>query len=382
MDAITGITDFLGGGIGTILAFLFVLTIVVFVHESGHFWMGRLFGTRIETFSIGFGRSIAGWTDRKGTVWKIGWLPLGGYVKFWGDENAASTPDGEQLAELRQDPEARACFHFKPLWQKALIVAAGPLANFIFAIVVYFFFFLAYGVTTVTPVVGNVLADSPAARAGLQTGDLILALDNQPIEDFTEIVMYVTGSDGQPIAVTYRRGSADAVTVITPERRELTDALGYKHNDYRLGFQLAPDAPQRHNPLGVIDSVGASVSQVGFVLTSTVTFITRLIVGKEDARKLSGPVGMADTAGKVAKQLGFLALIQLIALVSISIGFVNLLPIPMLDGGHLLFYGIEAVRRRPLGERSQEYGLRIGLALVLSLMLFATWNDLVRILWS
>lgn len=383
MDAITGITGFIGGGLGYILPFLLVLTVVVFVHESGHFWVGRLFDTRIETFSIGFGRALTSWTDRKGTLWKIGWLPLGGYVKFWGDENAASAaPDPETLAAMRQDPEARRCFHFKPLWQRALIVAAGPAANFVFAAAVFYFLFLSLGITVVKPVVGEVLQDSPAAAAGLRPGDAIVSLDGRPVDDFDQLIEYVMASDGQPIAVGYQRGGDAATVLVTPQRREITDILGYKHNEYRLGFRNDPNGPREHRQLGVLEAIPAAVGQVGAVIAKTMAFLGRMFIGKEDPSKLTGVVGIADASGKVAQQLGLLALIQLIALVSISIGFANLLPIPMLDGGHLLFYGIEAVRRRPLSERSQEYGLRIGLALVLSLMLFATWNDLVRILWS
>ncbi|BCW89438.1 Metalloprotease MmpA [Alphaproteobacteria bacterium SO-S41] len=381
MDAFSAITGFLGGGLIYLVPFVLVLTVVVFVHESGHFWMGRLFGTRIETFSIGFGRSLASWTDRKGTVWKIGWLPVGGYVKFWGDEDATSLPDSERLARIAEDPNAAQSFHFKPLWQKSLIVVAGPLANFVFAIAVYVLLFMVMGITIVSPLVGDVRKGSPAETAGIHSGDLIVSVDHTPVDDFGAIERIVMPSGGSPLDVGLRRGEADLTVTVTPERMETTDLLGRKQYEYRLGIGSSPDAPRRHEQLGFGDALSKATGQIAFVVTSTIKFIGRLITGNEDPRKLSGPVGIGETAGKLA-QIDMMLLIELAALLSISIGLVNLFPIPMLDGGHLLFYGIEAVRRRPMGERSQEYALRIGLALVLSLMLFATWNDLMRIFWS
>jgi len=381
MDAISTVSGFIGGGLGYILPFLLVLGVVVFVHESGHFWVGRLFGTRIETFSIGFGRSLAGWTDRHGTQWKVGWLPLGGYVKFWGDEDATSLPNAERLARIAADPDSAASFHFKPLWQRALIVAAGPFTNFVFAVIVFATVYMTAGVSKIPPVVSTVLENSAASDAGLMPGDRIVAIDGKPIDDFFAIARAMMSSDGYPVTVAFDRDGVTKEVVVTPRREEVTDRFGNKFNTYRLGVGRLGDETAVFSRLDPVSAVTAGAAEVYFIVERTFSFIGGLIAGREDARQLSGPVGIAKTSGEVAT-LGWLALIQLMAVLSVSVGLINLFPIPMLDGGHLLYYGIEAVRRRPLGDQAQEYGLRIGLALVLSLMLFATWNDVMRIFWS
>ena len=381
MDAFSTISGFIGGGLGYLLPFVLVLGVVVFVHESGHFWVGRLFGTRIEAFSIGFGRAIAKWKDRHGTEWKVGWLPLGGYVKFWGDEDATSLPNKERLERIAADPDAATSFHFKPLWQRALIVAAGPFTNFLFAVIVFAGLYMASGIASFPPVVGSVIEGSAAQRAGLQPGDRILKVDGETISDFAEIQRLMLLNGGSPVALeTERRGEPQQV-VVTPTRIESTDRFGNKYSVFQLGIGSPGLDSATWKRLGPIEALNQSVSQVYFFVEHTFTFLGRLIMGREDPKMLSGPLGIAKTSGEVAK-LGTVALIQLMAILSVSVGLLNLFPIPMLDGGHLLYYGIEAVRRRPLGERAQEYGLRIGLALVLSLMLFATWNDVMRIFWS
>ncbi len=381
MDAFSTVSGFISGGLGYILPFLLVLGVVVFVHESGHFWVGRFFGTRIETFSIGFGRAIAKWKDRHGTEWKVGWLPLGGYVKFWGDEDATSLPNKERLERIAADPDAAASFHFKPLWQKALIVAAGPVTNFVFAVIVFAAIFMTAGVSKIPPVVATVLEDSAAADAGLKEGDRIVSIGGREIGDFFEIARAVMSSDGYPVALIYERDGVLHEVIVTPRRQETVDRFGNKFSVYRLGVGRMGDETAVFSRLDPVSAVTGGAYEVYFIVERTFAFIGGLIVGREDVRQLSGPVGIAKTSGEVAT-LGWLALIQLMAVLSVSIGLINLFPIPMLDGGHLLYYGIEAIRRRPLGERAQEYGLRIGLALVLSLMLFATWNDVMRIFWS
>lgn len=381
MDAFSTVSAFIGGGLGYILPFLLVLGVVVFVHESGHFWVGRLFGTRIETFSIGFGRSVARWTDRHGTVWKVGWLPLGGYVKFWGDEDATSLPNKERLERIAADPEAGRSFHFKPLWQKSLIVAAGPFTNFIFAVIVFAGLFMTSGVSVVPPIVGSVLKDSAAEAAGLRPGDRILRIDGGGIEDFSDIQRVMLLNGGSTVSLDLERDGASQQVSMTPKRVESTDRFGNKYSVFQLGIGSPGRDSVVYKRLDPISAAGRGAYEVYFVVEHTFTFLGRLIVGREDPRMLSGPIGIAKTSGEVAT-LGLEALISLMALLSVSIGLINLFPIPMLDGGHLLYYGIEAVRRRPVSEQAQEYGLRIGLALVLSLMLFATWNDVMRIFWS
>jgi len=381
MDAISTVTGFVGGGLSYILPFLLVLGVVVFVHESGHFWVGRLFGTRIDTFSIGFGRAVARWTDRHGTEWKVGWLPLGGYVKFWGDEDATSLPNAERLAKIAATPDSARSFHFKPLWQRALIVAAGPFTNFVFAVIVFAAIYMTAGVSKIPPVISAVQEQSVAAAAGLQAGDRIISIDGRPIDDFYEIARAMLTSDGDTVTIVYLRSGSATEIIVQPRREETTDRFGNKFNTYRLGISRTGDETAVFSRLDPVTAVTTGTYKVYFIVERTFSFIGGLIAGREDVRQLSGPVGIAKTSGEVAT-LGWLALIQLMAVLSVSVGLINLFPIPMLDGGHLLYYGIEAVRRRPLGERAQEYGLRIGLALVLSLMLFATWNDVMRIFWS
>lgn len=378
MDAITG---FIGGGLGYVLPFLLVLTVVVFIHESGHFWVGRLFSTRIETFSIGFGRSLTSWTDRKGTVWKIGWLPLGGYVKFWGDEDATSLPDDERLARIASDPDAARCFHFKPLWQKALIVVAGPLANFVFAVAVFAALYSINGIPRMQAVADIVIEGSAAAEAGILVGDEIVSVNGEPLTDFGDLRRAALASDGEPVVLVIRRDGRLIEISVRPQRVENTDPFGNKVTVYQIGIGRSEGAAVEMEYLDPVSAVTLGVKEVGFVIERTFAFIGGLIVGREDTSQLSGPIGIAKASGEWAT-LGAVALINLMAYLSISIGLLNLFPIPMLDGGHLLFYGIEAVRRKPLGEGAQEVALRIGLALVLSLMLFATWNDLMRIFWS
>jgi regulator of sigma E protease len=378
MEAITGTFNLL---VGYVLPFLCVLTVVVFVHESGHFWMGRLFGTRIETFSIGFGRALLSWTDRKGTAWKIGWLPLGGYVKFWGDEDATSLPDAERLALLKRDPEARVCFHFKPLWQKALIVAAGPFANFIFAAIVFAILYGTLGFDRIPLTVARVEAGSPAAAAGILPGDVVDRADGVQLDNFKDLVMAVMLSDGDPMTLGVKRGDQQLDFALTPQRVDEVDPFGNKLQSYRLGIGRGDNSTIERVYLDPVSAVTKGAHDVVVTIRYSLKVIGGMITGRRSVSELRGPVGTAQQVGQMAT-LGLTALVALAASLSVSIGLINLFPIPMLDGGHLLFYGIEAVRRRPMGERAQEYALRIGLALVLSLMLFATWNDLMRIFWS
>lgn len=355
-------------------AFLFVLTVVVFFHELGHFLVARWCGVGVKAFSIGFGREIFGWTDSHGTRWKIAWIPLGGYVKFMDDENAASVPDREALE--RMTPEQRATsFHGKPLWQRAAVVAAGPIANFILAIVIFALLFTFIGQRNTPAIVDEVSPGSVAARAGFQAGDLIVAIDGREVRSFSAVQRTVFTSGGSPLRFTVRRAGRELNIDATPEYQETTDKLGNKTRHLALGIKRTASADQwvleRHDP---VTALGMAVRETYSQIELTLKFIARLVVGKESSEQLAGPIGIAVFAGQAAS-LGFISLITLTAALSIGIGLINLFPIPMLDGGHLLFYAIEAIRGRALSERTQEIGFRIGLTLVLMLMIFSVWND-------
>ena len=367
----------LGGNLAlTIAAFLFVLTIVVFFHELGHFLVARWCGVKIQAFSIGFGREIFGFYDKHGTRWRFAWIPLGGYVKFMDDENAASVPSQDAIRNL--SPEDRAgSFHAKPLWQKALVVAAGPIANFILAIVILSGLFSIVGQRITAPLVDEIAVGSAAADAGFKVGDRILSIDGSAIETFGDMQRIVgTSADQKLQVVVDRQGQRVTLTAI-PKRDESLDQFGNKVRRGLLGVKRTAGSAQdwEHKRYGPIAAVGQASKETWFIVTTTLSYLKKIILGVESADQLSGPIGIAKVSGQMAG-LGWAPLIHLCAVLSVSIGLLNLFPIPMLDGGHLLFYGIEAVRQRPLSERTQEIGFRIGLALVLMLMIFSTRNDL------
>ncbi|HEX2280774.1 MAG TPA: RIP metalloprotease RseP, partial [Thermomicrobiales bacterium] len=351
--------------------FLLILTVLVFVHELGHFWVARRTGVRVEVFSIGFGPELIGFTDRLGTRWKFSALPLGGYVKMFGDSGAASTP-GEELRSMT--PEERdLAFHHKRLGQRAAIVAAGPIANFLFAIICAAILFMSVGRPFTPPEIGSVLPGSAAERAGLQPGDRFVQLDGSRIDAFEEIQRIVQLSPGEPLAARIKRSDDILEMTLVPERHEETDRFGNIHVVGRLGIARAGLETVRLNPF---EAVVASVEHV-FVTTGMILKVVgQMISGSRGADEIGGIVRIAHLSGEVS-QVGIVAVVNFMIMLSINLGLINLFPIPMLDGGHLLFYAIEGIRGRPLGERAQEYGFRIGFALVIGLMLFATWNDLV-----
>ena len=351
-------------------AFLFVITVVVFFHELGHFAVARAFGVTVQGFSIGFGRELIGWTDSKGTRWKISWLPLGGYVKFLGDADASSKPDSEAVKEL--DERARAnVLHLKPLYQRALVVAAGPLANFVLAIVIFTSVLFIQGKPTDAPVIGDVSRGSAADVAGLVPGDRIQSVDGRPVATFIDVQRAVRAAGHLMVRMQVARGGRVREVDATPRATEQTDAAGKKQTVYMLGIASGRE------PVGVTDAFKGGIGQTWFIVDKTLSYIGMMATGHANADQLSGPLGIAKVSGDMAA-LGFLALMELAGFISVSIGLANLFPIPVLDGGHLLYYACEAVLGRPLGERAQEVGFRLGLALVLSLMLLATFNDLVR----
>ena len=376
MDAIVYLYTALG--LSYIVPFVFVLTIVVFFHELGHFYAARRCGVRVEVFSVGFGKAIASWYDKHGTQWKIGWMPLGGYVKFYGDENEASAPDHGALEKLdKQDREST--LFFKPLWQRAIVVAAGPIANFILAIVIFASLYSIFGQRVTDPVVGVVVEDSAAERAGLQVGDFILAIDGSKISTFSEARRQVTVNANEPLIFSVERGGDLLDVTATPDRVLETDRFGNEYHIGRLGVAVnATEDSIRHVRYNPIVAVWMGVEESYFIIEQTFVVLSRIIMGRESAEQLGGPIRIAQLSGQTAT-LGLIALINLTAVLSVSIGLVNLFPIPMLDGGHLVFYAYEAVAGKPLSEKAQEVGMRVGLSLVLMLFVFVTWNDLTRL---
>jgi regulator of sigma E protease len=383
----------------TIASFLFVLTFVVTVHELGHFLAAKSLGVAIDRFSIGFGRALASWRDKSGVEWRIGWMPLGGYVRFAGDENAASVPDQNDLAAMREWIEydegkeaVKRYFHFKPLWQRAVVVAAGPVANFVLASVLFALLLGAFGEPTLPPRITEIAPASVADKAGFETGDVVLAMDGRAVRGFEDIAQYVSMRADQPIDFEIKRGEGRLHIVATPARKMVDDPIAGKVQVGQLGLAWPPQNELtivRYSPPA---AVVEGVLRTGQVLKTTVFYLGRLIRGEVPADQLGSLIGIADASGKVAKagaegaldrpSMVFgavMALLSLTAVLSVSIGFMNLLPVPVLDGGHLLFYAYEAVARRPLAGRVQAAGYRVGLALLLGFMLFATWNDLNRL---
>ncbi|MFM8678752.1 MAG: RIP metalloprotease RseP [Alphaproteobacteria bacterium] len=359
-----------------VVPFLLVLTILVFVHELGHFWVARRAGVQVEVFSVGFGPEILGWNDRHGTRWKIAWLPLGGYVKMHGDADESSATDHAAVAAM--SPEERStAFPHKSLAWRAAIVAAGPAANFIFAILVFALLFVVSGRHYIPPVVGSVIEGMPADAAGLREGDRIVAIDGSRIDRFEQIQRTVLLNLDRPLDVEYQRGEERRRTTLVPRIVEDTDLLGNRSRMARLGIRSSGqrEVEEIRSPLLAI---GYAVEETWSQTTGTLKAVGQMLVGRRGAEELSGPLGIARVSGEAARA-GWGALVALMATLSISLGLINLFPIPVLDGGHLVLYAIEAVRGRPLKPRAQEYGFRVGLVLVLSLMLFATWQDLLRL---
>jgi regulator of sigma E protease len=362
-----------------IVPFLFVLTIVVFFHELGHFLVARWCGVAVKVFSVGFGPELVGFTDRKGTRWRISAVPLGGYVKFLGDENAASVTD-RAAVEAMSVEERRRSFAAKGVGARAAIVAAGPIANFLLAIVIFTAIFSIYGRDTLTPRVDSVVEGSAAESAGIEPGDLVLSIDGQDVGSFTDLQRIVTVRAGEELAVSILRGGDEMTLTVVPELRELTDRFGNTQRVGVLGITRNATGPEDivTETFSVPAAFWLATKETWFVTERTLSYLGAVIVGRESADQLGGPIRVAEVSAQVAT-IGFVALINLAAILSISIGLINLFPIPMLDGGHLVFFAFEAIRGRPLSERVQEIGFRIGLAAVLMLMIFATWNDIIHL---
>lgn len=356
------------------LAFLFVLTVVIFVHELGHFLVARWYGVKVKTFSIGFGREIFGFHDRYGTRWRVAWLPLGGYVKFLDDENSASVPSRDALQQLSPE-EREGAFQTKPLAARAAIVAAGPIANFLLAILVFAATFTLVGINVTAPRVDEIVPDGAAAKAGFKVGDVIVAIEGQPIETFSDMQRIVNASADRELTFDIKRGEALLTLKATPDRREISDRFGNKLRVGVIGIKRNTTQQEwQFKQYGPAEAVVMAVKESYFIVSRTLGYLYDVVTRRESGDQLGGPLRIADISGQVAT-LGFLALINLTAVLSVSIGLINLFPIPLLDGGHLMFYAIEAVRGRPLSERAQEVGFRIGFAIVLLLLVYTTYQD-------
>jgi regulator of sigma E protease len=366
------------GFVGYIIPFLFVLTIVVFFHELGHFLVARWNGVKVLTFSLGFGPELIGFNDRHNTRWKISAIPLGGYVKFFGDESEASTPSSATLSTMTEEERAGS-FHHKRVGQRAAIVAAGPIANFILAIVIFTGLFTFFGKPSTTAQVDTVQVGSAAAAAGFQPGDVIKSIDGSVIGSFSDMQRIVGIKAGEQLAFSVKRGDSVVELKATPELKEVKDSFGNVHKLGVLGITRASAVgeatTERVNPAAAFV---LGVKETWFVVDRTLAYIGGVFTGREAADQVGGPLRIAQISGQVAT-IGITALIHLAAVLSISIGLLNLFPVPLLDGGHLLFYAFEAVRGRPLSERAQEMGFRVGLGLVLMLMVFATYNDILHL---
>jgi len=401
----------------SIIAFIALLMIIVFFHEYGHFSVARLLGVKVDVFSIGFGKPILQWIDRKGTQWRISALPLGGYVKFFGDLNAASQGpaeaaqkpattqfpgprEAEEIAGGMSAEERKVCFHFKPVWVRAAVVAAGPLANFVLAVAIFAGLYMTLGRVIVDPMVMDVTAESAAAEAGFLPGDRIVTVNGRQVAEFGDVADAVLVSGGDKIRFEVDRGGETVALTAAATRIENTDRYGNKIESWRLG--IVGPSPQDYSfrKYGPIDAISAGFGELGRILELTVKYIGKIVLGKEDASQLGGPIKMAQYAGQSVmsgfddssyrEPPGFLfklraSLIDFIflaAVVSVSIGFLNLMPVPVLDGGHLMYYAYEAISGRPLGARAQAIGFRLGVVLLASLMIFVTWNDINNLLSS
>ena len=361
--------------VGTIIPFLFVLTAVVFVHEMGHYLVGRWCGIGVTAFSIGFGPELFGYTDRRGTRWKLSAIPLGGYVKFVGDMNATSQPSPDETAAL-SEAERKVAFHTQATWKRALTVLAGPIFNFLLTIAVFAVMFSVYGRFVSDPMVAEVRAGSPADAAGFQPGARFISVDGVIVETFSDVQRLVSGRAGDAIVFVMMRDGQEVTLTATPEVSEQKDALG---NDVKVGLIGVVNNEALGQPRVIeytpAEAVREAVIETGHIIVRTGQFMKRFVGGREDKCQLGGPVKIADMAGKAAR-LGFEWLVQLVALLSVGIGILNLLPIPPLDGGHLVFYGVEAATGRPVSERVMEMLYRAGFFLVLVFMGFVFWNDL------
>ena len=359
-----------------ILPFIILILIVVFIHEYGHYYFAKKFGVGVTDFSIGFGKEIFGWNDKSGTRWKICWIPLGGYVKFFGDRNVYSQADHKEILEKYNEEEQKKLFILKPLYQRTLIVFGGPLANFLLALVIFFSIYTFVGKDFTPAVINEVQKDSPAMTGGLKQNDIILEIDGNKVESIMDVSKFITMSTDEIIDFKVKRSYDELILKIKPNIVPGEDNLGNKLNKRIVGIKLgAYNNEINHVKLGPAQAIYHAAHEVYYVGVSSLKYIGAMIFGKADTSQLGGPIRIAKISGQVA-EFGVLAFISMMAYISISLGLVNLFPIPMLDGGHLMFYAFEKVLGRPLSQKTQEGFFRIGLFLLISLMFFTTFNDL------
>ena len=359
-----------------ILPFLFLILVVVFIHEYGHYYFAKKYGVGVTDFSIGFGKEIFGWKDKSGTRWKICWIPLGGYVKFFGDRNVFSQADQEKILEKYNENDRQKLFVLKPLYQRALIVFGGPLANFLLALVIFFSIYTFVGKDFTPAAINEVQKDSPAMVGGLKQNDIILEIDGNKVESIMDVSKFITMSTADVIDFKVKRSYDELLLKIKPKMILSEDNLGNKINKRIVGIKLgAYNNEINHVKLGPAQAIYHAVNEVYYVSISSLKYVAGMIMGKADTSQLGGPIRIAKISGQVA-EFGILAFISMMAYISISLGLVNLFPIPMLDGGHLMLYAFEKILGRPLSQKTQEGFFRIGLFLLLSLMFFTTFNDL------
>jgi len=364
-----------------VVPFMLILSIVVFFHEYGHFIVGRLCGVKVDAFSIGFGPELWARDDRQGTRWRIAAIPLGGYVKFHGDANGASVPDAASV-EAMPESERAVTFAAQNVWKRSAIVFAGPAFNFVLAILLYWGMFAYYGRTVLVPKIAGVVAGSAGDKAGFKAGDLVLSIDGAPIDSFQKMQEIVSMSAEKALHFVVRRNGQPLAFDATPAWREVDSPVG-KARIGRLELHASNEPGDIHEEsYGIVGSLGMAFGETGAVVERTYNYLGGLITGRENADQLSGPIGIAQVSGEMAQavsKVGLWPVLNLIAILSISIGLLNLMPVPLLDGGHLLFFSIEALRGKALAERTQEFAFRVGLAMVCSLMVFSTYNDIARI---
>ena len=359
-----------------IIPFIILILIVVFIHEYGHYYFAKKYGVGVTDFSIGFGKEIIGWNDKSGTRWKICWIPLGGYVKFFGDRNVYSQSDREEILNKYSDEEQKKLFTLKPLYQRSLIVFGGPLANFLLAIVIFFSIYTFIGKDFTPAVITEVQKDSPAMVGGLKQNDIILEIDGNEVQSILDVSKYITMSTDDFVDFKVKRSYDEVILKIKPEMVQSEDNLGNSVNKRIVGIKLGPYNNEiKHVKLGPAQAILHSVNEVYYVSVASLKYIGGMIIGKADTSQLGGPIRIAKISGQVA-DIGVLAFISMMAYISISLGLVNLFPIPMLDGGHLMFYAFEKLLGRPLSQKTQEGFFRIGMFLLITLVFFTTFNDL------
>ena len=359
-----------------LIPFLILITVVVFIHEYGHYYFAKKYGVGVTDFSIGFGKEIFGWNDKSGTRWKICWIPLGGYVKFFGDRNVFSQSEQQEVVDKYKEEDRQKLFILKPLYQRSIIVAAGPLANFVLAILIFTMINIFVGKDMTPAVINEVQAESPAFVAGFKKNDKIVSIDKNKVESILEISTFINLSTKETIEFIVIRNGQEIFLFVKPELVDSKDALGNSVKKRMIGIKLSPLNNEFHKkPLGPSKAIYYSIKEVWFVSITSLKYLGNMLLGESDTSQLGGPIRIAKITGQVA-EYGIVPFLSVMAYISISLGLINLFPIPMLDGGHLMFYFFEKILGRPLKQKTQEGFFRIGLFLLFFLMFFATFNDL------